>query len=294
MPKKKISLEEISPELKELVETKKLSDRMNLKNLVGLLKETASFDEIVDEESARVSKRATTWLIVTLVLGFLAFFTFGITLILALPALIVTLVYYSKKKKLKKIDLSNEFRNVLLPFLQTMSEDFHPKGRIKVDIDFAGPTEEKITRKEKIDPGRFKKVVETIYDDPWLSLTAPLADGGSLLLSIGNTYVAHDRYWRNPRGKSKHKTKWKKLVQVTAGLLPAELLAYDREEFDSAAIMEKMKLSDKRDAQLARLSKKYKFKKTNEIPEESVSHEELVGIFFLVASILKPASNEAA
>ncbi len=287
--KKKLDMTSLSPAAQKIVETKKVSGEDRLKGWFTILREVAAFDSVADELRAKASKRATIFLIVSIALLFLGFFTFGITAILAIPCIVLTIVYFVKKGKLKKIDLSNEFRTVLIPFLQTMSEDIQPKGRISLELDMAGPSDGKIVRQEEIPPGRFRKVKETIRQDPWCRLSAPLANGARLILNVDNLYVTHDRYWRNPRGKSKHKAKWKKQVNVTAGLIPSGALAFDKAEVDSMAIMDKMKLKEKDESQMVRLTRKFKFKAVNQAPEESVTTDDLVGMFFHIGSALTEA-----
>ena len=287
--KKKLDVTSLSPAAQQIVETKKVSGEDRLKGWFTILREVAAFDNTADELRAKASKRATIFLIVSIVLLFLAFFTFGITALLAIPCIVLTIVYFVKKSKLGKIDLSNEFRTVLIPFLQTMSEDIQPKGRITLELDMAGPSKEKIVSEQEIPPGRFRKVKETIRQDPWCRLSAPLANGARLILNVDNVYVTHDRYWRNPRGKSKHKAKWKKQVNVTAGLIPAGALEFDKAEVDSMAVMDKMKLKEKADSQMVRLVRKFKFKAVNQAPEESVTTDDLVGMFFHIGSALTEA-----
>ena len=69
------------------------------------------------------------------------------------------------------------------------------------------PTKEKKVREEKVPPGRFRKVIETEYQNNWCRLVARLVDGSRLFLDMVNIHTSSDRYWRNPRGKHKHKQK---------------------------------------------------------------------------------------
>ena len=287
--KKKLDVTSLSPAAQKIIETKKVSGDDRLKGWFTILREVAAFDSMADELRAKASKRFTIFLIISIVLLFLAFFTFGITAILAIPCIVLAIVFYVKKKGYQKIDLANEFRSVLIPFLQTMSKDIQPKGRISLTLDMAGPSKEKIVSEQEIPPGRFRKVKETIRQDPWCRLNAPLTNGARMVLQIDNLYVTHDRYWRNPRGKSKHKAKWKKQVMVTAGLIPAGVLAFDKGEVESMAVMDKMKLKEKDKNQMVRLTRKFKYKAVNQAPEESVTTDDLVGMFFHIGSALTEA-----
>ncbi|MEW6262544.1 MAG: hypothetical protein AB1641_05650 [Thermodesulfobacteriota bacterium] len=288
---KALDLSALSASAQEIVNSKKAEGRWKLKDLLQVLREVAHFDELDDQLRTKAAKRAKVFLIITIVLAFLAFFTFGLTLILAIPGLIVTIVYWRKKKKYQQLDLDDEFRLVLIPFLETIAEDVAPNGRLNVKLDLDGPSEAKITKKHDIAPGRFKNVVETIYLDPWCRLEAPLAGGNSLLLSLENNYVTHERHWKNPRGKSKSKTKWKKLAVVTAGLAPnAARFDFDPNWVPPGDAQDKLKMAEKKDQPLARLTRKFKFTSVNQRPEESVTAENLVAMFFKLGYMLKTSS----
>lgn len=288
---KKIDVNNLSADARQVLDSKKVSGKNKLKDWFIVLMEAAAFDEAGDALRAKYGKRAILFLILSIVFLFLAFFTVGITLILFVPSVILTIVYFVKKSRLGKIDLDNEFREVLIPFLQTISEDIHGSGRIKMDLDLAGPVKEKIVRKEEIPPGRFRKVIETVYEDPWCQVEVPLVDGSRLILNIDNTYITYDRYWRNPRGKSKHKTKWKKLVTATAGIAPDDRFDFDSDRANDMAAGEKLKFADKKGLEIATLTRKFKFKAVNAQPGETIGPDALLAMFFQLGSMLQPSSE---
>ena len=161
-----------------------------------------------------------------------------------------------------------------------------------VRLDLSGPTDKKIVKKEQIPPGRFKKVTETIYADPWCRLEAPLAEGSRLILDIENTYVAHERHWRNARGKHKSKTKWKKQVTIKTGLAPnASVLEFDPQALEALGNKEKIKTSAREKGLTALLSRSFKFKEVNKMPEATVSEEELLAMYFQLGMTLRAAGT---
>ena len=181
--KKKADLAALSPEARAIIDTKKVSGRRRLREWFKLLKEVAAFDETVDELRARLNKQAIIFLVLTFVFFIISFpvFILGfplliliVTPILFVVFLVLTIVSFKKKGGLGKIDLANEFRETLIPFLQIISEDLHPKARIALELDMAGLADAKKVREEEIPPGRFRKVTETEYRDPWCKLEAPL------------------------------------------------------------------------------------------------------------------------
>jgi hypothetical protein len=66
-------------------------------------------------------------------------------------------------------------------------------------------------------------------------------------------------------------------------------LEFDKAEVESMAVMDKMKLKEKADSQMVRLVRKFKFKAVNQAPEESVTTDDLVGMFFHIGSALTEA-----
>ena len=286
---KKPKIEDLSPQARAAVEQKKVSGQNRLKDWFKLLREVAQFDQKVDELRARAGKMAIIFLILTIV-SLIATFVFIFPVILFVIFLVLTIIFFVKKSRLGKIDLSNEFRDVVLPFLDALSEDFDARGRISLSLDMSGVHKEKVIRSGEIPPGRFRKLVETVFKDPWCRVEAPLVGGANLFLTIESTYFRYDRYWRNPRGKNKHKVKWKKLVEVTAGLIPdPDFLAVGADAVEELSAAEKVKLTQKKDRQVVRLRRRFKFKGVTETPVESVSLDELLAIFFQLGNMLRPS-----
>ena len=284
----------LSPEAAKVLQTKKLTGRQRLKPWIKLLNELAVFDEIEDQVRGRFKSRMILCIVAAVVLAIATVIVGAnirgpawlVLLLLAAAAVAGAVVFGIKWSRLKDIDLDNEFRLLLIPFLDAIAEDVDPSGRIVLDLDLAGMTEAKKKYEKPLDPGRWKKVTEMFYEDPWCKVEAPLMGGNRLLLSIENQYTANKREWKNPRGKSKSKTKWKKLVVVSAGLAPnSETLGVDADR----PVDGKVKVSEKGDARIVRVVHKFKYESVGERPEESLPPDDLVGVFFQVGSMLVQA-----
>ncbi|MBU2549982.1 MAG: hypothetical protein KKB20_16340 [Proteobacteria bacterium] len=298
---KKPKIKDLSPEAARLVFDKQVSGRRRLKDWRRLLGDVAAFDEAAD----RLRSSSRTWGYTLLVLSFILSIGTAIVagavsdgdlpewlLYILMPAIPVsiglTVFLLIRAWRLKRVDMANDFRVSLVPFLEAMAEDIEPRAKIQMELNTAGPVLNKLTSKQEVPPGRFKRVVETVYSDPWLSMEAPLAGGSRLMLHIENTYQSQDRYWKNSSGKSKHKCKWKKWVTVTAGLAPnPDLLSFETMETSRPAEGEKIKLRERTSGQKAASTRKFKFKSVNEVPEEAVTVEDLIGMFLGLAAKLK-------
>ncbi len=308
-----VSVENLSPHAQSTIQSKQIKGKgkQSFKFWQGLLSELAEFDQATDALQKRASGRMVLFIVLSVVLmiasGILsgthgdisksigsaaAIAISALVSVLMLVCIVFAVVYGVKNSKLKKIDLSNDFHICLEPFLDEISEDVKPTTKMILDLDLSGPTKEKITKKEKIPPGRFDKIVETIYHDPWLHLKMRLFDGNLISLDIENQLISHKRHWKVSRGgktKYKSKVKWKKLVFVTATLIPkTDELAWDSVKIEQLAQNEKVKQAEKKGAEVCRLVRKYKYKSEQNPPEETVKAAEVVGQYMELFSMLTP------
>jgi hypothetical protein len=296
---KRLSLQELSPLSAQIVLEKKITGLFRLKKWLKLLHEVEMFDQATGLQRKATTKR-------TVLVGILCFFLlFGniiglqdvsgpatvVAFVLADVVVLGLLVFLIVRgRRLRTVDLADDFKEVLLPFLGAFGEDISPGGKVRLALDLSGPTKGKILRKQEIPPGRFRKVVETVYADPWCQVDAPLAEGSRLILDIHNTYTVLDRKWRTSRGKYKSKRKWKKLVSVKAGLIPnAETYSLEPDQTTATALKAKLKVAQKKDAQIATLQRKFKFSSVNEMPSQYLEVDELIRMFFLLGRSLKPS-----
>ena len=304
-----IDPKDLSTEAQQIVQSKKISGmgKKPFKFWHKLLRELANFDQSIDTLIQK-TKTKSSWciagliiLLILTVIGFVSSNDSGnafvkvlawLGSVLTLATLIYFIVVTFNLRKLKTLDLNSDFHRSLLPFLDDMAEDAAPKSRMQLDMDLSGLTKEKITQHGKIDPGRFKKVIETIYVDPWCKLLLELNDGTLLKLDIENEVVCHDRHWTRRRGgktKFKRKKKWRKEVMVTAGIIPREAnLEWNEQEVAQRAETDKFKLKEKGNTTFCRLVRKFKFKQVNSPPEESAPPRKLVGMFMELFALLQP------
>ena len=305
---KDVRAEDLSPPAQQVVAEKRLSGRKRVKEWQKLISELAEFDRISD----RLEDRAGNFTILGIVLivaALIAWFVAFVaadpgqsaTLAVRIPALvaiaagIALVIYHGRRwRYFAKVDLANDFRLCIPPFLDVLADDIEPRGKVAMDLDMAGINADKQVEKHKIPPGRFDKVVETVYHDPWCHLAATLADNSQIILDIENHFIRHDRTRtrRSASGKrkTKTKTKWKKLILVTAAVVPnAEHLQWDAEGIGARATEEKLKLAEKKGAQVCRLVRKFKFAAPKQ-PEDVAPPDEIIGMFMDLFAMLNPAA----
>jgi hypothetical protein len=273
--------------------------RLRLNRWLGILKELASYDDAGDQLRSRAKRGSAISVVSFIVLLFLLFAFWGggellvVSMALGCGALIALglFVYFLKRMtQLKDLDLANDFRSVLIPFLIAIREDVPPKEKIRLNLDLAGPLETKVIRQGDLGQRGGKEVHETVYSDPWCHLEAPLAAGKHITLEIANTYIRHEVRWRTSRGKNKTKSKWKKLVVVRAEMAP------DARRFllDPGAVKKErgeggLKLKKRVDGEAAVIKMKQKFRSVGpDPPAESVQTKQIVAMFLRLGSLLRP------
>jgi len=303
---KQVSLESLSPPAQAAIKQKALSGVRRFQEWRAILEEMAAFDASTDALRSRAQRK----MVLMFVLAFLCLFVGVFSLaalqfggfLVAVPILVgcglLTCVVLGicaavKVSALKKCDLANDFRVTLFPFFELLAEDIGQKGKVALELDVSGATTKKEVSKQKIPPGRFRKVVETAYHDPWCRLKATLVDGNEVLLEVVNNLFSYDRYWTNPRGKYKHKRKWKKRVDVSATVMPRqERVAWDIQGIDAFATGNKLKRAQKKGTDACRLTRRFKFSSVGEAPEAAPKGEQVVAMFSRLYSMLNPSGGK--
>jgi hypothetical protein len=189
-------------------------------------------------------------------------------------------VFGLKMSRLKKADLIDDFRLCLRPGLRDLANDLDPEKKIRVRLDLAGPAERKQASKRELPPGRFLKLTETVYQDPWCEVKLPLVDGGAAVLEFEVCWRKLERRYRTSRGKTKWKTKWRKECTAAATLLPPAPVSWDEDALRARVHpdFEKVKLVEKDGVTGARMERYWTFKGTPDPPAGAPPAREVVGM----------------
>lgn len=275
--------------------------RLKLVRWLKILRELARYDEAGDLQRARLKKTAVISGVALVPLGILLAFLAGeeepwfVSAVLGaamLTAAILLIYCLVRNKRLTNLDLANDFRKVLIPFLTAIREDVPSKDKIKLKLDLAGPTDSKAIRKGAPTHRDGKKIQETVYSDSWCHLEASLVTGSRITLDISNLYTRRKVTSKNPRGKYKLKVKWKKLVVARAGMSPdMERYAFDPVAVERKAGEGELKLKKRVEGPSAALKMKRKFKSAGSPPSESIQPKEILGMFLRLESLMRPVST---
>jgi len=135
-------------------------------------------------------------------------------------------------RSLRRTDLSDNLIHVALPLLRVLEEEGGPRSLLTLTLDLQrADVADKLVDRKNLDGGAGRKIVESLYRDPWLSGRAVLADGARLAFAAVDEVRVRRQTRRNPRGKVKTKTKVRFWRTYRAAVdLPAEHYAAETPE----------------------------------------------------------------
>ncbi|HYN43795.1 MAG TPA: hypothetical protein VE129_18600 [Thermoanaerobaculia bacterium] len=255
----------LSPEQKALLETKQVSGEYEPRGLIELLRPIAEYDRLSDKARTPMGCSTAALFVLSFVLFVVAanvsFFLLPLSL-LALGGAVYLLVTVLR---LRKLDLSNNFRQVAMPLFAVLKEDMDAGATMNVRIDLSPPTAKakKTGTGKPYKEGDYYKIVDTTFVDPWFGGGTRLADGSLLQWDVTDDVVESARTKRTARGKHKTKTKYRKLstINVTVAL-PHKEYAVTNLPADEG---EKVKVRESEKRTTFRLAKRVKLKSNDPI-----------------------------
>ncbi len=216
----------LNKQQKRLLKSKRLEGDYTPEAWIRLLGGLASYDAHGDRLRRFSGKAAIVMLAATF---------FGI-LFPPLLAISVSLLAVSGGIWLitRRADLSNHLRVFVFPLVALLGDDVKPGSTLHLRLDLRGGTiKDKLRdKKEPYEKGAYHKIVETLYQDDWLSGDTVLSDGSRLQLRISDSIRELKKTKRNFRNKTKTKTKYK-----IKGLLDVQL-KLPREHYRSRELPE--------------------------------------------------------
>jgi len=145
---------------------------------------------------------------------------------------IVTLVaLYPSYRFTKKLDVNRTPLEFIAGVAPILREDTGDDGALHLRLDMRGPimSEKETGKSQPYSRGRYYRIIDTYYMDPWCAGGAAFVDGTKVQW-IATDYVRSQRKTkRNPRGKIKTKTKRKKRTNVDVTVTFPDKL-YDKAE----------------------------------------------------------------
>lgn len=172
--------------------------------------------ELLDQKTERKGKRAFKIIISSFILlfvsGFIGAAIFPPALFL-IPFGIAGFIFgiFSAIRQGKR-DIDDGFRNYLKPLMKVLERDMKADRELSIEMALL-PTDHKNFLKsggQKYKKGDYHACYDRIYEREYLSLKARLYDGNRLTLSVSDSLTRSDMTKKNPRGKIKTKSKYRK------------------------------------------------------------------------------------
>jgi hypothetical protein len=238
----------LDAEQKQILRDKQLDLKRPVDELLTLLKPLASCDKVADKARTPLGCTFALAIVAAIVLSFmLPWPALAVPLLLVVAIVLVTgfLFFWTRR-----VDLSNNLREFVIPVLTLFREDIDRRHPFHVKLDLRPPLskEKKTGESAPYARGVYHKVIDSTYVDHWMTAEGVLVEGTRLWWSITDTIRERKKTKKNPRGKYKSKTKYTKKtkIEVEVGL---QKKAYELR----GNAGDKVKAGDKRhDVQIAR------------------------------------------
>jgi hypothetical protein len=213
-------LGQLSPAERATITSGQFAGDFTADALLDQMRTLANFDAKNDATRATLTK----WAAGTFIAMFASLFLFGIlgafAGILTGALLITTIVLALTGRRLRNVDIANNFRDVALPFLAIIKQDMDRDQTLSVRIDLRAPDDAR-KRKGSGKPykaGVYTNIIDTNYHDAWFHGSARLADGSLLSWDVADDICQSKRTKRSSSGKSKTKTRSYKRTVVSIAL----------------------------------------------------------------------------
>jgi hypothetical protein len=208
----------LSAEQKQILRDKKVDLNRPIDEILTLLRPLAACDKVADKSRTKMGCSFGIGIVLTIVLaivlsnvGWNPLTLFVLVAFIACVIGVAVLYFF-----MKKIDLSNNFRDFALPVLTVFKEDFDAARPVHLRMNLDPPTAsaKKTAETPAYKAGVYHKVIDTTYVDPWMTASAVLVDGTKLSWNVTDEIRERKKTKRNARGKYKTKTKYRKKTDL--------------------------------------------------------------------------------
>ncbi len=278
-------IEDLSQETQKILLAKRVCAVKSFDEWHKTLGELALFDSYIDvlqKDSEKNQVQSIIWAVVFFFLsiflplfihpGLLFLFGFGF-----LYFIYQSIYYYSRLRKFRNLNLSNDFRDFLIPLLKSLETDFPQKSKVRLILDFSGVEPKKQITKRNVPSSRFSSVEETEFLDRWMRLSTVFPNGSRLKMRVENLVVSSNRGWQNANGKSKSKTKWKKRVSIRVAMTPPKGVKIGEPGGG-------FKISSRPNGDWLSGKMKWKYSAMGVCPDSAPKPVEVIGLIFQVCS----------
>src|SRR6185295_17019058 len=130
----------LSPEQKKILEHQKVSGKHTPRALLDTLRALAEFDALSDKSRTRIGVWIGLCVVALVVSVIMAANGLTFMLIVAVAAVALAIYLAFNLRRLSKLDLSNNFRTVAMPFFAVLNQDMAAGTELDVELDLSAPT----------------------------------------------------------------------------------------------------------------------------------------------------------
>jgi hypothetical protein len=204
----------LNDQQKQFLREKQIDAEFPTDTWIAFLKGVASYDQHGDS-----LRKAIGWIAaIGIIVGFFgAIFAESVAMLLFVMLGLIALAFYFI---LRKVDVPNTLREFVLPFITLIREDVAPDDTVHMQLDLRGGTKDDKKKSTENFEHLGRKIQQNFYNDSWMQGDTKLADGTALQWEIYDYIRERQITKRNPRGKTKTKTKYKvrRTFDVRVGL----------------------------------------------------------------------------
>jgi hypothetical protein len=208
----------LGAEQKQILRDKKVDLSRPIDEILALLRPLAACDKVADKSRTKMGCSFGIGIVLSIVLlivlsnvGWSAVTLLVLAVFVAVVIGLGVLYFFTRR-----IDLSNNFRSFSLPVLSLMREDFDASKPVNLRMNLDPPTasSKKTAESAPYNKGVYHKIIDTTYVDPWMTVSAVLVDGTKLSWNVTDEIRERKKTKKNPRGKYKTKTKYRKKTDI--------------------------------------------------------------------------------
>jgi len=212
----------LNPEQKQILSRKQLEINRPMDGILDLLKPLASCDTLANKAQTRFGCTFGLGIVLTIVLA-IVFSNIGWSAVTGGAIVLAIAIVIAAGWGwfwLRSIDVSDNLRSFVVPVFALFREDIDPKQPVHLRLDIDKPTaaRKKTGESAPYADGRYYKIIDSTYVDPWMSAEAVLVDGTKLSWTVIDRIRERKKTKKNPRGKIKTKTKYTKKTDLEVSL----------------------------------------------------------------------------
>jgi len=203
---------DLTNEQKKIITTKSVSASKTADEWLALLRDIALFDDKTNaslKKAGIVSGCFFLFFSIFLIIPLLIFKQYIIAVTLPSLSILYIIFLSIKRKKLLKMDISNQLGEFVIPFIELIKDDIKNTASIDMSLKLHRTTTGTPTHSEKNKSRDYPKINTKHFQNSWLELNTVLADKTRISLNIVDNTRELRVTKKNPRGKIKVKIKHK-------------------------------------------------------------------------------------